>query len=32
MQAGTSPLLLDGGQFVPAFKIQLLGKTTEKPL
>lgn len=32
MQDGTSPLLLDGGQFVPVFKIELQGKMTEKPL
>lgn len=32
MQDGTSPLLLGGGQFVLMFKIELRGKTTEKPL
>lgn len=32
MQAGTSPLVLDGGQFVLTFKIELQGKMTKKPL
>lgn len=31
MQAGTSPLVLDGGQFVLTFKIELQGKMTKKP-